>query len=74
MKKNSENNTKGIGFMGALQLVFITLKLIGKIDWEWWKVLLPIEVDLGIAIVICIFLIIAKMTAKFIKNMEKKVR
>ena len=32
----------GIGFMGLLQVVFITLKLIGHIDWSWWWVLSPI--------------------------------
>ena len=30
-----------IGFFGLLQIVFITLKLCGVIDWEWWAVLLP---------------------------------
>ena len=30
-----------IGFFGLLQLIFITLKLIDKIDWSWWWVLAP---------------------------------
>lgn len=30
-----------IGFFGMLQLIFITLKLIDKIDWSWWWVLMP---------------------------------
>jgi len=30
-----------IGFFGLLQLIFITLKLIDKIDWSWWLVLAP---------------------------------
>ena len=30
-----------IGFFGMLQLIFITLKLIDKIDWSWWWVLAP---------------------------------
>lgn len=30
-----------IGFFGMLQLIFITLKLIDKIDWSWWWVLTP---------------------------------
>ncbi len=32
----------GSGFLTFLALLFITLKLIGKIDWSWWIVLLPI--------------------------------
>jgi hypothetical protein len=30
-----------VSFVGLLQLVFITLKLIGVITWSWWLVLLP---------------------------------
>ena len=45
MSNNSSNNntaTGGIGFCGVLAIVFIVLKLIGKIDWSWWWVLAPI--------------------------------
>lgn len=31
----------GIGFGGALTLVFITLKLCKVITWSWWWVLAP---------------------------------
>lgn len=24
-----------------LQVVFVTLKVLGAIDWSWWRVLLP---------------------------------
>lgn len=40
----NENTQRGIGFVGALQLVFITLKLCNVIDWVWWVVLLPLEI------------------------------
>lgn len=45
MSNNSSNNntaTGGIGFCGLLAIVFIVLKLIGKIYWSWWWVLAPI--------------------------------
>ena len=29
----------GIGFLGLLAIVLITLKLCGVIDWYWWWVL-----------------------------------
>lgn len=32
----------GIGFCGLLTIVFITLKLIGVIDWWWIWVLAPL--------------------------------
>lgn len=30
-----------MGFTELLTIVFVVLKLIGKIDWSWWLVLLP---------------------------------
>ena len=38
----NQASSSGIGFIGLLQIVFIVLKLIGKIDWSWWWVLAPI--------------------------------
>ena len=32
----------GIGFLGVLALIFITLKLCGTITWSWWWVLAPL--------------------------------
>lgn len=31
-------------FMGAIQIVFIVLKLCAVIDWSWWLVMLPLMV------------------------------
>lgn len=39
---NKSSSTKGIGFVGALQILFIALKLLGKISWSWVWVLAPI--------------------------------
>lgn len=49
--KYSKEDTKistsaGCGFLGFLQLIFITLKLIGIIDWSWWWVLSPIWIPI----------------------------
>lgn len=44
---NSNNSTGGIGFVGGLTLVFITLKLLGVIDWSWGWVLSPIWIPIG---------------------------
>lgn len=30
-----------MGITEVLTVVFVVLKLIGKIDWSWWLVLLP---------------------------------
>lgn len=39
---NSGASAGGIGFVGLLTIVFITLKLLGKITWSWLWVLSPI--------------------------------
>lgn len=42
--------TGGIGFTGALMLLFIGLKLGGVINWSWFWVLFPITIPLTIAL------------------------
>lgn len=42
----------GIGFSEALQIVFIVLKLCGKISWSWYIVLIPTWIDLGVFAVV----------------------
>jgi hypothetical protein len=43
------NNNDGIGFLGALCLLFIGLKLGNVIDWSWWWVLSPMWLPLAFA-------------------------
>jgi hypothetical protein len=31
----------GVGLLGLLGVVFVTLKLCGVIDWSWWWVTAP---------------------------------
>jgi uncharacterized membrane protein len=42
----------GIGFLGALTILFIALKLLNQIGWSWWWVLAPIWVPFAIVIII----------------------
>ncbi len=42
----NNNSSGGIGFVGLLTIVFIVLKLLGKIDWSWWWVLSPIWISI----------------------------
>lgn len=51
----SNVNYGGVGFIGALTLVFITVKLIGELDWSWLWVLSPIWISV---ILIFIFVLI----------------
>ena len=47
----------GIGFCGLLTIVFITLKLLGKITWSWWWVLSPLWIGFAVFILILILII-----------------
>lgn len=42
MEKKSNAAVGGVGFFGALAIVFIVLKLVGVINWSWVWVLCPI--------------------------------
>jgi hypothetical protein len=48
----SSNTSGGVGFAGLLTIVFVTLKLIGVIDWSWWWVISPIWISLSIVLFI----------------------
>ena len=52
------NVTGGIGFTGALTILFVALKLLGKIDWSWWWVLSPSLISLLLILIILIVLLI----------------
>lgn len=54
--KNDNVSNSCIGFVGLLQLLFIALKLMGYIGWEWWKVFLPLIIQ-SIYIVLLIIVI-----------------
>lgn len=60
MNKETNNavNTNGIGFCGLLAIVFITLKLIGIINWSWLWVLSPIWIPFAIWLAVILILLI----------------
>lgn len=49
---NNQNANGGIGFVGALTIIFIVLKLCNVITWSWVWVLSPIWIPVGLAVVI----------------------
>ena len=51
----SSSSSGGIGFAGLLTIVFITLKLLGKINWSWWWVLSPIWISALLLIMAVVF-------------------
>ena len=57
----SSSSSGGIGFVGLLTIVFITLKLTNYIDWSWWWVLSPIWITAAVVLaVMFMFLLLIK--------------
>ena len=52
----------GVGFLGLLTLLFITLKLTDVIGWSWWWVLAP---SWGFVAVVLALLAIAAVLVSF---------
>jgi hypothetical protein len=44
------NPSNGIGILGLLFVIFITLKVCNIIDWSWCMVFLPVWIGLGLGI------------------------
>lgn len=55
MSTSPSSTSGGIGFGGALAILFIGLKLGRVIDWSWWWALSPIWI--GFALFVAITLI-----------------
>ena len=57
--QNNTTNYGGVSFIGLLQITFIVLKLIDKINWSWWWVLSPMWISSIIFILVFIMIILA---------------
>ena len=61
MSENSSVSSGGIGFCGLLTIVFIVLKLLGKITWSWLWVLSPLWIVWAICLIILLIFGIIKL-------------
>lgn len=61
---SSSSSSTGIGFTGLLTIVFIVLKLLGKITWSWWWVLSPLWISASIGILMLIIMLIIALISK----------
>lgn len=61
MANNKSSANNGIGFGGALFLVFLVLKLTNTITWSWWWVTAPLWIPLSIVLVIALIALVAYM-------------
>ena len=56
--KGESSTSGGIGFFGLLQVCFIILKVMGKINWSWIKVFLPTFIGGGLTVLLLIVCVI----------------
>lgn len=61
MSNYQSASTGGIGFVGALFLLFLGLKLAGFINWSWWLVFAPLWAPVAIALAICTVWVVANL-------------
>lgn len=67
-EKSSSSSSGGIGFTGLLTIVFVTLKLLGKIDWSWWWVLSPLWIGLSVTLTILLIIGIVALVVTLAKR------
>lgn len=51
-----------MGIAELLTVAFIVLKLIGKVDWSWWIVLLPEIIAVGLYLFLVIIQVWQQVT------------
>jgi len=72
MSNYYHTSSSGIGFCGLLTILFIALKLLGKISWSWWWVLSPIWIPILIVLIIILIGIIAIAIGALFKQIRRK--
>jgi len=65
---NNNSSSGGIGFLGLLNIVFITLKLVGTITWSWWIVLIAVWLPICLLLSFCVVYLLCF----FVGNLFKK--
>lgn len=62
----------GMGFLDALFLVFLVLKLTKVIDWSWWWVTAPLWGQVALSVIIFVVTIIVLIVLKIIDRISDK--
>ena len=60
----SRQTSNGIGLFGIIQIVLIILKLTGLIAWSWKIVFIPMEIEIGLWILVVGYLFIKDLLEK----------
>ena len=57
-----------------LQIVFLTMKLTGAVDWSWWTTLIPILCVLGLPLAIIVIAVIVLAPKVLIEDRRRRKR
>jgi len=61
MSERSGSASGGIGFTGLLTVLFVGLKLTGRIGWSWWWVVSPVWISaLLVVALLAIYLFVGR--------------
>lgn len=69
---NTTQKQGGIGFLGILALIFITLKLTHFIDWSWLWVLAPLWIPLAFAAVMLVLSLLLGLAGHIVRQRHNK--
>jgi predicted tellurium resistance membrane protein TerC len=58
-----DNKESGLGFVGALTLLFIGLKLVHVIAWSWWWVLSPLWISTAVGVAVILVIVLAAVVS-----------
>jgi hypothetical protein len=71
---SSSSSSSGIGFCGALFILFLGLKLCGVITWSWWWVIAPLWAGFVVALGLIFLFVIILFCAEKITNLAQNKR
>ena len=71
---SSSSSTGGIGFLGALTLLFAAAKLFGFTSMSWWWVFSPIWIPAAFILGVIIAVVIVAVIRTFLSDRRRKRR
>lgn len=64
----------GLGFVGALTILFIALKLCHVISWSWWWVLAPLWISFSLIVLFLVVLGVVFVGVQIIDSRNSRQR
>lgn len=71
---NNGAQSGGIGFVGALTVLFVGLKLTGYIDWSWWWVAAPVWIATAVALLVFVVVLAGLFISDQLESRRRRRR